>query len=118
MLVAILLLAACSPAPAVEVRGLLVAGPICPVERQPPDSACSPRPVEGAVVKALNPAGEVRARAVSDAAGRFQLDLVPGDYTVEALPVEGYSGSPAPVTVTVSSAPVDVGTLMYDTGLR
>lgn len=70
------------------------------------------------MVKAVNEAGEVRARTVSDVAGRFQLDLIPGDYTVEADPVEGYFGSPAPVAVKVSSVPVDVGALMYDTGLR
>ncbi|MGA7269600.1 MAG: carboxypeptidase-like regulatory domain-containing protein [Acidimicrobiia bacterium] len=100
------------------MSGVLAAGPTCPVQRQPPDPNCSPRPVEGAVVKAVDEAGQVQARTVSDATGRFQLDLIPGAYTVVAEPVEGYFSSPGPVAVTVSTDTVDVGTLMYDTGMR
>lgn len=95
-----------------------MAGPVCPVERRPPDPDCSPRPVEGVVVKAIDGAGAVQARAVSDADGGFSFELAPGSYEVLAEPAPHLLGEPAPVEVTVGSEPVDVGFLMYDTGIR
>jgi hypothetical protein len=102
----------------VEVRGVLVAGPNCPVEKQPPDPNCLPRQVEGATVKASDSAGSEQARAVSDADGTFVLELEPGEYTIAFDPVEGLLGAPQPIEVTVASQPVDLGTVAYDTGIR
>ncbi len=120
MVVVALLLAlvACHAGTTVEVRGVLVAGPNCPVEKQPPDPNCLPRQVEGATVKASDSAGSEQARAVSDADGTFVLELEPGEYTIAFDPVEGLLGAPQPIEVTVASQPVDLGTVAYDTGIR
>ena len=32
------------------IAGVATAGPVCPVEKNPPDPACAPRPVDGAVL--------------------------------------------------------------------
>ena len=54
---------------------------------------------------------------VTDAAGRFQVALPPGDYTVIGQPVEGLMGNPAPLDVVVAEGDVTIE-LSYDTGIR
>lgn len=115
----LLFITSCSRPPAAEfvVTGTALAGPVCPVETEPPDPACAPRPVTGATIEALDPSGSLVASAVTDADGRFVLTLPSGDYTIVALPVDGLMGTPAPVQITLTG-PMEVGVLAYDTGIR
>jgi hypothetical protein len=69
------------------VTGHLTAGPTCPVETVPPNSACAPRPVAGATVIATDAAGHEVARAASTAEGYYVLDVAPGRYTLTPRPV-------------------------------
>jgi hypothetical protein len=94
----------------------LVADPICPVETEPPDPSCTPRPVEGAVVAAVTVGGD-RLEAVSDAAGHFGFDLPEGEVTITFLPVEGLMGTPIVVSLAEGST-IDLGLVAYDTGIR
>jgi len=102
------------------VVGLVTAGPVCPVERDPPDPACAPRAVEGAVLVVTDSTGREVARVRSTAAGRYEIRLQPGAYEMTPQPVEGLMGTPGPIPLRVtgpSEVPqrVDVG---YDTGIR
>lgn len=110
---------ASATAPTINLAGRLTAGPVCPVERVPPDPACAPRPVAGATLIANDTAGREAARAVSGTDGRFVLELVAGRYTITAEPVKGLMGAPRPVLVTLTAgvrpAPLE---LQYDTGIR
>ena len=120
----LIVLAACggggSPAPAASggtgIRGVAVAGPTCPVER-PGDSACQPRPVDGAVVVVTDPAGEEVGQATTDAEGRFFVPLAAGRYLLTAGDVDGLTGAPAPMEVVVTDGAATVE-LEYDTGIR
>ena len=85
------------------IVGTAVAGPVCPVER-PGDPACAPRPVAGATILIRDATGADVATIVTDAAGRFQVALPPGVYTVAGQPVEGLMGNPAPLDVEVARA--------------
>jgi hypothetical protein len=115
------LLAACGPgpspvgSPAGGISGIALAGPTCPVER-PGDPACAPRPVAGATIL-IRDAGADVATIVTDAAGRFEVALPPGVYTLLGQPVEGLMGNPAPLEVEVGEGEVIVE-LPYDTGIR
>ena len=102
------------------VAGTALEGPVCPVEKNPPDPLCADRPVAGAVVIVRDASGNEIARATTAADGTYAIDLAPGDYTVEAQPVEGIMGAPAPVTVSVPAGATDavVVDLGYDTGIR
>lgn len=102
----------------VEVSGVAQAGPVCPVERQPPDPGCADRPVAGATIVATEN-GEEAARATSAADGTFHLRLAPGEYQLVPQPVEGLMGTAAPVALTVRAgeAPAPV-VVAYDTGIR
>src|SRR4051812_27054115 len=53
------------------IRGKATAGPVCPVERVPPESACAPRPVVGAVLVVRDAAGNEVARATTGTDGRY-----------------------------------------------
>ncbi len=100
------------------ISGLATAGPICPVEKNPPDPSCAPRPVVGATVVIRNASGAVIAQLATDPAGAFFADLEPGRYIVEALPADGLLGTPGPQPVTVEAGVTSTVQLDYDTGIR
>ena len=98
------------------VRGVVLAGPTCPVER-PGQSPCV-RSVSGATILALDSARHELGRAVSDARGAYFLRLPPGTYEIVPQAVQGLMGVAAETTVTVpDGAPVQLD-LQYDTGIR
>jgi hypothetical protein len=103
---------------AVEVAGVAQAGPVCPVERQPPDPGCAARPVAGAVLVVTQNGKEV-ARTTTGADGTFHLPLAPGDYQLVPQPVTGLMGTAGPVDFTVrDGAPPAPLVVAYDTGIR
>jgi hypothetical protein len=108
------------PAGAISVTGHAHAGPVCPVEKVPPDPACADRPVVGAVLVVRNSAGAEVARATTAADGTFSVALAPGDYVLVPQPAAGLMGTAQPLPFHVQGegaapAPLDVA---YDTGIR
>jgi hypothetical protein len=104
---------------ATGVRGTVSAGPTCPVERDPPDPACAPRLVAGAVLVVTDAAGTEVARATSAEDGTFSIDLGPGAYRLTAQPVEGLMGTPEPMDFEVEAGgPMTELQVSYDTGIR
>jgi hypothetical protein len=117
------MLAACDTADPREEGSLLVvamAGPTCPVETDPPDPDCAPRPVAGAPVFVSPANGQdiVIAQGETDADGRLTLDVPAGDYLVTAGAVEGLMAAPEPVVVSVLAGVTIEVPLGYDTGIR
>ena len=121
-----LLVAACgglsAPAqlvdPGTGVAITAVAGPTCPVETNPPDPACAPRPVAGATILILAGPGTTVATLVTDATGTARVALRPGEYVVAAQPGAGMMGTPEPQDVTVVAGKLTPVALAYDTGIR
>lgn len=121
-----LILTACLPVPeptsgatgVIQIE--VVAGPVCPVERDPPDPNCEPRPVEGVRVL-LQPADGrdiLVGEATTDADGNATIRVQPGDYLVVGGDVAGLMGRPDPTTVTVVAAETVTVSISYDTGIR
>ena len=103
----------------VSVSGSVVAGPICPVVTEPPQSGCADRPVVGAVILVLDTAGDKLARVVSDEAGDIHVSLAPGRYRMVPQRVEGLMGTAPEQELTVADGePVDDLVITYDTGIR
>jgi hypothetical protein len=103
----------------VEVAGVAVAGPVCPVETASPDPACAPRPVIGAEIAVRDAAGNVVGRARTDGDGGFSLSLAPGTYRVEPQPVEGLMGTAQAFDLVVEAGePITDLEVAYDTGIR
>lgn len=101
---------------ATGVGGIVTAGPTCPVER-PGDPACAPRPVAGASL-AVRAGGDEVATFTTDGSGLFRIPLPPGEYTLEAAPVEGLMAAPAPQPFRVVDGGEAWLSLDYDTGIR
>ena len=127
LLVAIVLVViGCSPGPTASSAGVLVrvsghvlSGPTCPVERNPPDPACAPRPVADATVRIIDTTtGATVAEAATDADGAYVVDVPPGSYRLEGTSGMPGIGPPAPVPfVAAEGVPVTVD-LPVDTGIR
>ncbi len=101
------------------LRGMVVAGPTCPVVTDPPDPSCADRPVEGAVLVVTTLDGTEVERATSDAEGAFAIALAPGAYRLEPQPVEGLMGTPEPMEFSVEwGMLIPELTVSYDTGIR
>ena len=100
------------------IDGTATAGPICPVERIPPDPGCAPRPVVGAVIVIRDASGAEIARTTTRAGGTWFVAVAPGDYTVEPKPAKGLMGTPGPQPVSVNDGFVSTVDLAYDTGIR
>lgn len=120
----VLAVVACQPTPSSTASGAIdvqaLAGPVCPVETDPPDPDCAPRPVEGAVVLVQPADGRdiVIAQGTTDADGRVRLDVPPGDYIVIGAEAEGLMAAPEPVAVSVAVNQTVSVALGYDTGIR
>lgn len=100
------------------IAGHAAAGPVCPVESNPPDPACAPRPVAGAVIRVTDPSGAEVATATTDELGAYVVILPPGDYFVTADPVDGLMGTPEPIPAAVAPDVLVTVDLTYDTGIR
>ena len=59
-----------------------------------------------------------RSETTTGPDGRFSFDLTAGRYEIIAEPANGLMGTPEPIEVEVVAEPIDVGVLMYDTGIR
>src|SRR6266540_782491 len=64
------------------IRGMVLAGPTCPVERA--ESPCPDQPVGGVRVQAVR-GGIVSAEAISDEDGSFRMELAAGQYLLQPI---------------------------------
>jgi hypothetical protein len=107
-----------SPAgPPHGVGGTATAGPVCPVERVPPDIGCEPRPVIGAVITVRDASGSEVGRTTTGPDGTYFIELPAGSYVVVPAPATGLMRAPGPAPVTIGGG-VTVLDLSYDTGIR
>jgi len=104
---------------ATGVRGVVTAGPTCPVVTDPPDPGCADTPVAGAVLVVNDAAGAEVARTTSLVDGTFSVELAPGAYRLVAQAVEGLMGTPGPIDIQVEAGqPMAEVPISYDTGIR
>jgi hypothetical protein len=100
------------------VTGYAHAGPVCPVQQEPPDPACADRPVAGAVLLVLDDAGDTIGEIRTDANGRFESRLPAGNYTLVPQPVEGLLGTAPSQTFSTGPGLAPALDVPYNTGIR
>ena len=117
-----LMLAACggdatgpADAPTGGVRGIVTAGPQCPVVVA--GSPCPDRPWQGTVRIAATQ-GDVVREVETDDRGHFEIALGAGSYVVVAVTDPERISTGSPQTVTVAAGEWAEVTLVVDTGLR
>jgi hypothetical protein len=98
------------------VGGRVTAGPVCPVER-PGDASCVPRAVASATLS-IRSGDTIVGALTTDASGLYRFALAPGDYVLEASPVEGLMGTPTPSPFSVAGTQLTLLDVAYDTGIR
>jgi hypothetical protein len=97
------------------VRGVVVAGPQCPVEQI--GSPCPDQPFVGTVrASALD--GSVVAEVDTDREGRFRIPLDPGTYVLDVEVPGGGPPTSTPQPVRVEDGRFTAVTLQVDTGIR
>jgi hypothetical protein len=101
------------------IRGLVFIGPVCPVERYPPDPDCAPRPYV-ATIWFRSAATHRFVRSVRSApTGRFRATLPAGVYVVEPRPGPGIARPERPHrTVRVHPGRFSAIRIDYDSGIR
>lgn len=101
------------------VRGTVLFGPVCPVERFPPDPACAPRP-GAASLSLTRPDGSTAAQTRAGDDGRFEMQVPPGPYTLQAQnQMKAQIGSGCGrVEVLVSAGTFSEVIVSCDTGIR
>ena len=115
-------LAACSGAPSVEgpgprsgIRGVVTAGPGCPVVVQ--GSPCPDGPWRGTVeVRTID--GEVVREIETDDRGRFSIEIEPGSYEVTTGGAPGRPSAAVTERVEVELGAFAEVALVVDTGIR
>jgi hypothetical protein len=103
-----------------NVVGHVVLGPVCPVERIPPDPACAPRPYKTTMNIWSKWTGSSYQPVPTDANGIVKLSLPPGAYSM-AVSLAA-NGSPFPrcsvVKISVLAKKTQNVTVNCDTGIR
>jgi hypothetical protein len=102
----------------VMLQALLLAGPVCPVEQNPPNPECAPRAVANAAVLIFDADGRQVADVTSDDQGSISVQLPAGAYYVVPAPVEGLMGTAAAQAFAAVGGDLVDLVLSYDTGIR
>lgn len=98
------------------IHGIVLLGPMCPVEQA--GSPCPDKPMQ-TEVRVLGPDGMEVAKVPSGADGRFTVTLDPGTYTlIPVLPGDGGPPSAQPVAVTVVAHSFADVQILVDSGIR
>lgn len=102
------------------VIGHVVLGPVCPVEKIPPDPACAPKPFKSFINVWNLMTGSSYHGVYTDSKGSFILSLSPGNYGLKVeTPVPGPSYPRCTqVNVLVVANKTRSVTISCDTGIR
>lgn len=99
------------------VRGTVLLGPTCPVERMPPDPACAPKPYATAIMVYRTGSKSPYVIGNSNTSGAFVFSLPSGSYTLAA---KGDTVLPRCNETNVAVVPDEYTsvTISCDTGIR
>lgn len=96
----------------------LSAGPVCPVEQNPPDPDCAARSVKNAVVTLYDAEGNEVATDISNEEGTVSFEVEAGAYYTVAEPVNGFMGTPDGQAFAALGGDQVELLFGYDTGIR
>lgn len=101
------------------IKGVVLLGPICPVERIPPDPQCAAKPYR-TNLQAMTAAGSQSMKSFSsDQNGNFSVQLPPGEYSIQsAAAANPYLRCSSHGPIQVKAGSFASTTIYCDTGIR
>ncbi len=101
------------------LEGKVSIGPLCPVERNPPDPRCQPtaETYQAWPIAVLHDTVKV-ATIVAGKDGTFHVELSPGTYVVDHEKQQHFGKGTLPTTVTIKSGETTTLDINIDTGIR
>ena len=101
------------------IRGIVLLGPTCPVERIPPDPNCAEKPFQTSFILTRPNSSQVLSEFSSDQAGKFNVNIPAGDYIIKPAPgAPMLPRCPASDVITVEKGAYTSATISCDTGIR
>ncbi len=110
-----------SPSATGILEGRITIGPLCPVERIPPDPACRPtaETYKAYPVGVWTPDGKTEVTLLNPALdGSYRVALSPGEYIVRADQQPSRLGGGLPEEVTIAMGATTTLDVDIDTGIR
>lgn len=99
------------------IRGVVMVGPTCPVERDPPTQECADKPLAtNVLIYRSNDLARPVIVTTSDKDGKFEADLPPGEYVVRGGEAVMPSCTDTPASVAADA--YTTMTLSCDSGIR
>ncbi len=103
------------------LEGKISIGPLCPVERIPPDPNCLPtaETYKAYPVSVWSSDGRREIARLNPALdGTYDLKLLPGNYLVMLVKNQGPGGSNLPVDISINTNDTTILNINIDTGIR
>ncbi len=100
------------------VRGTVLLGPSCPVMRNPPDPQCADKPYQSTFVITTLGGNRVIKSFSSDIAGKFKVNLPPGEYSIRSASTNNIYPRCSSNDVTVRVGIFTDIPISCDTGIR
>ncbi len=104
------------------LQGKITIGPLCPVERNPPDPKCSPNTetYKAWQMAVYSPNNEIVSLLEPDLTGNYKIELPVGSYMIdfESKKNFGVGRSNLPTTIKISKNETTTLDIDIDTGIR
>ena len=118
----LLALSSCAPEKTAldgTLQGKISIGPLCPVERIPPDPNCLPTAETFKAWPLAIFKGEQKVKSfTADAQGNFRIDLPLGEYVIDLEQQRGIGGGNLPQDIIIQSGEITTLNIGLDTGIR
>ncbi len=95
-----------------------LAGPVCPVQTDPPLPNCGPLLVAGATIIVIDSLGQEVARGITDSSGILILTVSTGNLRIVPQRVPRFLGTAPEIEITVAAHQTLEIVADYDTGIR
>lgn len=110
---------ACPEVKTSGINGTVLLGPMCPVERIPPDPKCDDRPYKTDLVAKSPDGTQIFQQFSSDENGKFSIILSPGEYIISSAENANiFSHCTSNRTIKVVANQYVLADISCDTGIR
>lgn len=100
------------------IYGMVLIGPVCPVEMYPQDPKCADRPYQTRLALSTSDQSRIIKEFDSDAGGRFSINVSPGEYAIRPAAAANILPYCASDTIRVVAGQYTEAAVSCDSGIR